>query len=188
MGSQNGFSKAVSGAQPWSGEKTGRARVGYIVKDTQPKPRRMQRRPKAIPSPGFWPRSLWAWSVDREKWPQRGQFLPDLQPHSTAMGQKDGKKWTAAAALQPTNSKSDRLLAPWPSSISVRCSLQRPCQALWIRPVEIAISVQAEPVEAPPRAHHKQFKLHKVESITRRLACAMAPNVWVTTTVIHSVQ
>ena len=26
------------------------------------------------------------------------------------MGQKDGKKWTAAAALQPTNSKSDRLL------------------------------------------------------------------------------
>ena len=26
------------------------------------------------------------------------------------MGQKDGEKWTAAAALQPTNSKSDRLL------------------------------------------------------------------------------
>ena len=51
-----------------------------------------------------------AWSVDREKRPQREQFLPDLQPHSTAMGQKDGKKWTAAAALQPTNSKSDRLL------------------------------------------------------------------------------
>ena len=51
-----------------------------------------------------------AWSVDREKRPQRGQFLPNLQPHSTAMGQKNGKKWTAAAALQPTNSKSDRLL------------------------------------------------------------------------------
>jgi hypothetical protein len=27
------------------------------------------------------------------------------------MGQKDGKKWTAAADLQPTISKSDRLLA-----------------------------------------------------------------------------
>ncbi len=26
------------------------------------------------------------------------------------MGQKDGKKWTAAADLQPTISKSDRLL------------------------------------------------------------------------------
>ena len=36
--------------------------------------------------------------------------MPDWQPHNTAMGQKDGEKWTAAAALQPTNSKSDRLL------------------------------------------------------------------------------
>jgi SulP family sulfate permease len=27
------------------------------------------------------------------------------------MGQKDGKKWTAAADLQPTISKSDSLLA-----------------------------------------------------------------------------
>ena len=50
------------------------------------------------------------WSVDSENGPQRGQFLPDLQPHSTAMGQKDGEKWTAAANLQPTISKSDRLL------------------------------------------------------------------------------
>ncbi|MDP2771496.1 MAG: hypothetical protein Q8O81_16875, partial [Giesbergeria sp.] len=40
-----------------------------------------------------------AWSVESENWPQRGQFLPDLQPHSPAMGQKDGKKWTAAADL-----------------------------------------------------------------------------------------
>ncbi|MFZ3126302.1 MAG: carbohydrate-binding protein, partial [Acidovorax sp.] len=30
------------------------------------------------------------WSVDSENGPQRGQFLPDLQPHSPAMGQKDG--------------------------------------------------------------------------------------------------
>ncbi len=37
--------------------------------------------------------------------------MPDLQPHSPAMGQKDGKKWTAAADLQPTISKSDSLLA-----------------------------------------------------------------------------
>ena len=50
------------------------------------------------------------WSVDSENWPQRGQFLPDLQPNSPAMGQKDGKKWTAAVNLEPTISKSDRLL------------------------------------------------------------------------------
>ena len=57
------------------------------------------------------------WSVESENWPQRGQFLPDLQPHSPAMGQKDGvleerrsQKWTAAADLQPTISKSDSLL------------------------------------------------------------------------------
>jgi D-serine dehydratase len=48
-------------------------------------------------------------SVDSENRPQRGQFLPDLQPHSGAMGQKDGEKWTAAADLQPTISGSDRL-------------------------------------------------------------------------------
>ena len=52
-----------------------------------------------------------AWSVESENRPQRGQFLPDLQAHSTAMGQKDGKKWTAAVDLQPTISKPDRLLA-----------------------------------------------------------------------------
>ncbi|MEY4561035.1 MAG: hypothetical protein RLZZ618_312, partial [Pseudomonadota bacterium] len=40
----------------------------------------------------------------------RGQFLPDLQAHSPAMGQKDGEKWTPAVDLQPTLSKSDRLL------------------------------------------------------------------------------
>ena len=57
------------------------------------------------------------WSVESENRPQRGQFLPDLQPHSPAMGQKDGvleerrsQKWTAAADLQPTISKSDSLL------------------------------------------------------------------------------
>ena len=45
-----------------------------------------------------------------ENRPQRGQFLPDLQAHSPAMGQKDGEKWTAAVDLQPTLPKSDRLL------------------------------------------------------------------------------
>ncbi|MBC7216427.1 MAG: hypothetical protein H5U28_14720, partial [Burkholderiaceae bacterium] len=34
--------------------------------------------------------------VDSENAPQRGQFLPDSQPHSGAMGQEDGKKWAAA--------------------------------------------------------------------------------------------
>ncbi|MBC7216480.1 MAG: hypothetical protein H5U28_14985, partial [Burkholderiaceae bacterium] len=29
--------------------------------------------------------------VDSEKAPRRGQFLPDSQPHSGAMGQEDGK-------------------------------------------------------------------------------------------------
>ena len=50
------------------------------------------------------------WSVESENRPQRGQFLPNLQPHSRAMGQKGGEKWTAAVDLQPTISKSDRLL------------------------------------------------------------------------------
>ena len=36
--------------------------------------------------------------------------MPDLPPHSPAMGQKDGEKWTAAADLQPTISKFDSLL------------------------------------------------------------------------------
>ena len=50
-----------------------------------------------------------AWDVESENWPQRGQFLPDLQSHSQPMGQKTGEKWTAAADLQPTPPKSDRL-------------------------------------------------------------------------------
>ncbi len=49
--------------------------------------------------------------VDSEKRPQRGQFLPDLPPHSPAMGQEAGEKWSAAVVLQPTIPKSDRLLA-----------------------------------------------------------------------------
>ena len=53
------------------------------------------------------------WGVDCEKRPQRGQFLPDLQAHSPAMGQKAGKKWTAEAVSQPTIPKSDRLLGRW---------------------------------------------------------------------------
>jgi len=48
--------------------------------------------------------------VESENRPQRGRFLPDLQAHSPAMGQKDGEKWTAAVDLQPTIPKSDRLL------------------------------------------------------------------------------
>jgi len=51
-----------------------------------------------------------AWGVDSENRPQREQFLPDLQPHSPAMGQKDGEKWTAAVDSQPTLPKPDRLL------------------------------------------------------------------------------
>lgn len=51
------------------------------------------------------------WGVESENWPRRGQFLPDSKPHSHAMGQDDGDKWTAAANLQPTIPKSDGLSA-----------------------------------------------------------------------------
>ena len=74
------------------------------------------------------------WSVESENRPQRGQFLPDLQSHSMAMGQKDGEKWTAAANLQPTISKSDRLLAaiplPLPHHVQLPPRLPRgqPCR------------------------------------------------------------
>ena len=50
------------------------------------------------------------WSVESENRPQRAQFLPDLQPHSRAMGQNDGEKWAAAVDLQPTIAKFERLL------------------------------------------------------------------------------
>jgi hypothetical protein len=56
--------------------------------------------------------------VDSENWPQREQFLPYLQAHTLAMGQKGGvlderrsQKWTAAVNLQPTIPRSNRLLA-----------------------------------------------------------------------------
>ena len=29
-----------------------------------------------------------SWRIKREKWPQRGQFLPDFQTHSPVLGQK----------------------------------------------------------------------------------------------------
>ena len=70
-----------------------------------------------------------AWGVESEnrrfhqKRPQRGQFLPDLQPHSSAMGQKDGEKWTAAVDSQPTLPKSDRLLG-----IRLRCRCPGACK------------------------------------------------------------
>ena len=50
------------------------------------------------------------WGVESENRPQRDQFLPNLQPNSRAIGQKDGEKWAAAVDLQPTIPKSDRLL------------------------------------------------------------------------------
>lgn len=67
-----------------------------------------------------------AWGVDRESRPQRDQFLPNSQPHSPAMGQEGGEKWAAAADLQPTLPKSDRLLCQIPVYISeaLRDSLQ----------------------------------------------------------------
>ncbi len=61
------------------------------------------------------------WGVESENWPQRGQFLPHSPPHSPAMGQEGGEKWTAAADLQPTLPKPDRLPEPAPSR-PARCS------------------------------------------------------------------
>jgi hypothetical protein len=52
------------------------------------------------------------WIVESENRPQRAQFLPDLQPNSPAIRQKSGEKCAAAVDLQPTTSKSDRLLDP----------------------------------------------------------------------------
>jgi hypothetical protein len=51
-----------------------------------------------------------AWIVESENRPQRAQFLPDLQPNSPAIRQKYDEKCAAAVDLQPTTSKSDRLL------------------------------------------------------------------------------
>ena len=47
--------------------------------------------------------------------------MPDLQAHSPAMGQEDGKKWTAAVDSQPTFHKSDRL----PGTLIYAGQLQR---------------------------------------------------------------
>ncbi len=49
--------------------------------------------------------------VHCEKWPRRGQFLPDLKVDSPAIGQKAGEKWTGAAALQRTFLLPPTLLA-----------------------------------------------------------------------------
>jgi len=50
--------------------------------------------------------------VDSEKWPQRGKFALDLQPHRPAMGQKAGANWAAAATSQPTLLLPRRLPGP----------------------------------------------------------------------------
>ena len=74
-----------------------------------------------------------AWSVESENRPQRGQFLPDLQPHSRAMGQKDGEKWTAAVDLQPTISKSDSLLEP--DLLAAQADITWAHHLVWVYPI-----------------------------------------------------
>ena len=87
-----------------------------------------------------------------ENRPQRGQFLPDLQALSPAMGQNEvsvktnlyssyvatkkggarevrrSQKWASAVDLQPTIAKSDRLLGKeWPvGPIQVRSGRLKP--------------------------------------------------------------
>ena len=50
--------------------------------------------------------------------------MPDLQAHSTAMGQKAGEKWTAAVDLQPTFPKSDRLQGIAAIAVSALCGTE----------------------------------------------------------------
>ncbi|HYN58987.1 MAG TPA: glucoamylase family protein, partial [Rubrivivax sp.] len=50
-----------------------------------------------------------AWSIERDRRPQRGRFLPGLQPHGPARGPQAGDGWAAAADLQPTLTAPDRL-------------------------------------------------------------------------------
>ncbi len=87
-----------------------------------------------------------ALGIDSEKEPQRGQFLPDLQAHSPAMGQKAGEKWTAAALLQPMFPKSDRLLAIKDIATTVRFLAPGPGTATALR----AAGVPQGQIDAPP--------------------------------------
>ena len=50
------------------------------------------------------------WGVEAKFGPSEDSFCRVCRPIAVAMGQKAGKKWTAAAKLQPTIPKSDRLL------------------------------------------------------------------------------
>ncbi len=101
------------------------------------------------------------WSVESENRPQRAQFLPQLQPHSRAMGQKYGEKWAAAVDWQPTISKSDRLLDAGSASLQWACEpgspqgLADPALGLWAQ-----AAADADPA-APP--------------VLRVLDCAYAP-------------
>ena len=74
------------------------------------------------------------WSAESENRPQRAQFLPDLQPHSPAMGQKAGGKWAAAVDLQLAISKSDSLLDPFP----MMCTALDKLQAVGAQAVAVA--------------------------------------------------
>ena len=50
------------------------------------------------------------WGVEAKFGPSEDSFCRICRPIAVAMGQKAGEKWTAAAKLQPTFPKSDRLL------------------------------------------------------------------------------
>ena len=51
-----------------------------------------------------------AWGVEAKFGPSEDSFCRVCRPIAVAMGQKAGEKWTAAAKLQPTIPKPDRLL------------------------------------------------------------------------------
>ena len=124
------------------------------------------------------------WGVDSENRPQRGQFLPDLQAHSPAMGQKDGEKWTAAVDLQPTIPKSDRLLASRSgaslpdSPAGYAAKLQPLADSLVEPPVEPLVERYLEHVRVEKRLAARtqelySLDLHKLQANARLAGVAL---------------
>jgi len=105
--------------------------------------------------------------VDSENRPRRGQFLLDLPPHSPAMRQKAGEKWTAAVDLQPTIPKSDRLLglgqaaqiAALPETLRTRAARALPFLRLLILALAIVALARPQAVEREGRVRSEGVDL-----------------------------
>ena len=71
---------------------------------------RARARPVGLASEEGGPGACRAWGVEAEYGPSEDSFCRVRRPIAAAMGQEAGEKWTAAAKLQPTIPKPDRLL------------------------------------------------------------------------------